>query len=135
MRHALVLLAVAAVGIMCLPDRSATGQVTQRELEQSAFDRCRQAESEMESVVASLLARARGRPEAAALLAKAQQAWIAFRDAQLRAEWPSPPSTYGSVQPMCQAMERERLTRYRTAVLRTMLAQPEGELCWGRWLE
>ncbi len=134
-RQALRLLAAAAVVLMCLESRPAVGQTTQGDLDQAAYQRCRQAEAEMERVVESLLAKAKGRPEAAARLAKAQHAWIAYRDAQLLVEWPSSPSATGSVLPMCQATERERLTRSRTADLRTLLERSEGEVCWGRWLE
>lgn len=135
MRRLLLLLAATAVGVNCLQSRPAVSEPTQADLNQAADQRCRQAEAEMESVVESLLAKAKGRPEAAARLARAQQAWIAYRDAQLVVKWPSSPSARGSVVPMCRAMERERLTRSRIADLRTLLERTEGDVCRGRWLE
>jgi uncharacterized protein YecT (DUF1311 family) len=69
-----------------------------------------------------------------AKLKEAQTAWLAFRDAHVRAFWPSDePRAYGSVHPMCVANELTRLTLARLSELRAMTSRVEGDVCACYW--
>jgi uncharacterized protein YecT (DUF1311 family) len=89
----------------------------------------------MASLLSSLATKASGHSDARTKLNRAQAAWVSYRDAHIAALWPSkdPQRTYGSVHPMCLAMERTKLTTQRVAELRLMLKAEEGEVCFGAW--
>ena len=111
-------------------------ELTQAGMNEAAYKSCQAAEAEMNRVYTQLLARAKDKPEAIATLKKAQQAWLAYREAQLAAEWSFPSgNNYGSVLRMCQAKEQERLTRLRTRELRSMLHPIKGDCCGSSWPE
>lgn len=61
--------------------------------------------------------------------ALAQQAWEAFRNAQMALLHPDDGKSRGSVEPMCTCHERAALTRARTEELRYMLRPMEGDVC------
>jgi uncharacterized protein YecT (DUF1311 family) len=71
----------------------------------------------MEGVLSSLRSKASGNPDAMAKLNRAQAAWVAYRDAHIESLWPSKTAqaSYGSVHPMCMAIERTKLTTERIA--------------------
>ncbi len=104
---------------------------TQFDLDVEAGHSLESAEREMTRVLSQLRARASGKPEAIAVLDKAQSAWTAYRDAQLHAMWPSDDKQgqYGSVFPMCFANAKATLTNKRTVELKAMLSTVEGEVC------
>lgn len=63
-----------------------------------------------------------------------QRAWIAFRDAELKAVYPDPdPAAYGSAKPMCDCSVLEGLTQQRTQELRKRWIEgtQEGDVCAG----
>ena len=63
---------------------------------------------------------------------KAQQAWIAFRDAQLNAVYPESPKLYGSANVMCRCFVLNKLTRERMETLKMWLSEDtEGDVCAG----
>lgn len=68
-------------------------------------------------------------------LKTAQRAWLAFRDAELAARFPSSDkSNYGSIYPMCADGELEAMTRKRTEELRAWLkGTQEGDVCAGSY--
>jgi uncharacterized protein YecT (DUF1311 family) len=47
----------------------------------------------------------------------AERAWVAFKDAQLKADYPGERSNYGSDLPMCECIDLAALTRDRIAQL------------------
>ena len=107
---------------------------SQADMNQTAVRDLRTAENEMNSLVARLLKMAEGKPGSIAKLKQAQSAWQAFRDAHIKAFWPSEqPGTYGSAQPMCVAMEMTRLTKARIAELRQMTTPVDGDVCGCSW--
>ncbi len=65
----------------------------------------------------------------------AQNAWAAYRDAQLAALYPhaeEEPQYYGSVYRMCYYIERQQLTTARIKELRRWIdGVEEGEVCCG----
>ena len=65
-------------------------------------------------------------------LKTAQNRWIQFRDAELKARYPDAAQEYGSVFPTCWSQEMAALTRERTRHLKIWLTGiPEGDVCAG----
>lgn len=67
-------------------------------------------------------------------LKKAQNAWIAFRDAHLEAVYPAENKAveYGSIYRDCSCIEQNTLTAARVVELKKWLTKvPEGESCRG----
>ncbi len=64
---------------------------------------------------------------------KAQQLWIQFRDAEMKAKYPDrEPGYYGSVQPMCWYIYLTALTEERTTKLKVWIdGIEEGDVCAG----
>lgn len=61
----------------------------------------------------------------------AQRLWIQLRDAELAAKYPND-GTYGSVEPMCESIYLETLTRDRIKFLSVWVTGiEEGEVCLG----
>lgn len=115
------------------PANAATAQ-SQREMNDAAGRELRAVEAEMNAALDRLFKLAEGKPRSVAKLRDAQSAWLAFRDAHIKAYWPSEESgTYGSVHPMCVAHELARLTRARLVELRAMTDRVEGDVCACQW--
>ena len=67
-----------------------------------------------------------------ARLEAAEQAWANFRDAEIKAVYPSQDaSEYGSSQPMCQCSLLTQLTQQRILQLQAWLKPSEGDVCAG----
>ncbi len=65
-------------------------------------------------------------------LKDAQRIWIQFRDAQVKAMYPGPAKSYGSIFPMCYSNYLTELTHQRTEALRVWLnGLPQGDACSG----
>ena len=113
----------------------AIGQ-TQLEMNGEAETHLRAAEADLKKAIESLESKAKGKTKALEILRSAQAAWETYRDAQLRALWPFPDTTwYGSVNPMCAAEAKAQMTRTRTRELRTMLSPTKGDVCSPEWPE
>jgi uncharacterized protein YecT (DUF1311 family) len=123
--------------IVVRPGLAPSSVQTQGEMNAEAARDLRVAETEMAALLSSLASKANRHADARTKLNRAQAAWVAYRDAHIESLWPSktPQSTYGSVHPMCRAMERTKLTAQRIAELRLMLKAEEGEVCFGAWPE
>jgi uncharacterized protein YecT (DUF1311 family) len=107
---------------------------TQLQLNRSAARELQAAEAEMNSELTRLFALASKKPRSIEKLKEAQSAWRAFRDAHVKAFWPSDEQgAYGSVHPMCVAQELARLTKERVAELRKMTRGVEGDVCACQW--
>jgi len=106
---------------------------SQAGLNQCASDGAKSADAELNRIYAKVLA---ANATDTAFLEKfkaAQRAWIAFRDAQIAARYPSP-ADYGSVLPMCESGEYEQLTRDRIKQLNAWVAgTEEGDVCAGSY--
>jgi uncharacterized protein YecT (DUF1311 family) len=102
---------------------------TQAEINDCAASEARQAETEMNDVLNGRLQQVAGDAVALKKLEAAQAAWLAYRDAELAARFPSdqPQSEYGSVFPTCWQLARARLFQDRTRALRVSSA--EGDVC------
>ena len=90
------------------------------------------ADAELNRVYRQLLAANEADKVSTEKLKNAQRAWIAFRDAELEAIYPTtddPRLTYGSVYPMCYCIAQQSLTEERTKQLKRMLSGKEGDVC------
>jgi len=123
--------------VLCATTSANLGNVqTQLDMNQAAFRELEAAEAEMNTELEHLfkLAHAAGELGSAAKLEQAQAAWLAYREAHVRALWPSEePGAYGSVHSMCVAHELTRLTLARLAELRSMTDWVEGDVGACRW--
>jgi uncharacterized protein YecT (DUF1311 family) len=116
------------------PDSAVPEAETQAGMNEEAEKSFLAAEREMKRALDSLLARKGASPDAVQKLERAQNAWLAYRDAQLEADFPFPDKgAYGSVYPMCAVGVKEGMTRDRTQELQAMLKPEEGDVCASRW--
>ena len=109
---------------------------TQSELNGCAAADLLEADAELDRVYHRIRKAYAGDPEFLDELRAAQRAWVKLRDADLALKFPhatdDPRAHYGSAFPMCEAAERARLTRERTAFLERWLVDVEqGDVCAG----
>jgi uncharacterized protein YecT (DUF1311 family) len=104
---------------------------TQADLNQCASRDDASADEELKRTYQELLKRVASDPIATKKIEASEQAWIAFREAQLAAVYPAEDKReYGSVFPMCVNLLRADLTRERTKMLKEMMRKPvEGDVC------
>ena len=89
------------------------------------------ADKELNMVYQKILKEYAAQPLFVKKLKVAQRLWIQLRDAELAAKYPKGGS-YGSVEPMCESLYLESLTRERTKFLKIWLTGiPEGDVCSG----
>ena len=100
------------------------------ELNACADDDYRSADKELNKVYHALLNEEADDPAFIAKLRTAQKAWLAFRDAELEAEFAcaeeDPRHCWGSMLPMCKSTFLAKLTRERTRRLKTLLGEGRG---------
>jgi uncharacterized protein YecT (DUF1311 family) len=98
---------------------------TQADLNQCASHDDASAEDELNQTYQELLVRAASDAIAVKKIAAAQQAWIAFREAQIAALYPAEnKGEYGTVFPMCVNLLRAEFARERIKVLKGMFKKP-----------
>jgi uncharacterized protein YecT (DUF1311 family) len=104
---------------------------TQLDLNTCAAEKLRSEDTKLDRVYQELLERTKSDPVATAKIRSAQEAWVAFRDAQLEALFPADDKQdqYGSAYPMCAAAARAQLTAERTKMLESMVHPVEGDMC------
>lgn len=106
----------------------------QMELNEKACAAYKKVDAEMNRVYQQILSENRADTLFVQKMRAAQRAWLVFRDAHLEAMYPAADkrAAYGSVNPMCQCMELEKLTDERTRVLRQWVDGIEqGDVCGG----
>jgi uncharacterized protein YecT (DUF1311 family) len=105
---------------------------TQHELNECAKKALAEAESEMQRVTRQIRTHNAQLPEFLNEFEKAQKAWAAFRDAELKALFPLDTAEYGSVFPMCYLLWKAELTRQRIDQLKRWVdGVEEGDVCAG----
>jgi uncharacterized protein YecT (DUF1311 family) len=107
---------------------------TQMELNEKACVAYKTADAEMNKVYRRILSENRADKLFVQKMRAAQRAWLVFRDAHLEALYPAADkrAAYGTVNPMCQCMELEKLTNERVSVLRQWGdGIEEGDVCGG----
>lgn len=125
----LVLLFFVRTTLAAAADVELAGE-TQAELNDSAGAALKASEAEMKKLLDVLIRKAAKDSASLAKLRESQKAWEHYRDAQLAARWPHQErEQYGSVLPMCFALEKKGLTDERVAQLRSMDSHTEGDVC------
>ncbi len=107
---------------------------SQGQLNQDADAAYRKADQELNRVYQQILKEYRTKTAFLQSLKTAQQRWIQFRDAEMKARYPATNSLveYGSFFPVCYSNGLEELTKARTKQLRLWLTGiPEGDMCNG----
>jgi uncharacterized protein YecT (DUF1311 family) len=103
---------------------------TQAELNECGSSDAKKADDELDRTYRQLLKKVARDPVALQKIRAAQKAWVAFRDAQIAALYPSEnKQQYGTVFPMCADLDLADLTRQRTKMLQEMLNSVEGDVC------
>ncbi len=107
--------------------------VTQSEMNQCASSELQAAEAESQQTYADLLQRYGQDSVYGKNLEKAQQAWLAYRDAHLGFVYPETDAQgqYGSVHSMCRQTLLTALTEDRAKTLKQIQAAEEGDVCLG----
>lgn len=124
---------LSCCAVLILMPSTSRAQGTQRDLNDGASIALRRADSTLSAVYGQLVAKYSADTVALRKLRAAQQAWLAFRDADVEATFPAvgPQRAYGSVLPTCISDLLEELTKVRIAQLRTALRPQEGDVCAG----
>jgi uncharacterized protein YecT (DUF1311 family) len=108
---------------------------TQTDMNECAAKEAHQADDALNSTYQELLRKLKDDKTATVRVVAAERAWIAFRDAELAADWPVPDGEnpnllFGSVHPFCYYNELARLTRERLKTLSDrMRHEEEGDVC------
>ena len=104
---------------------------TQSEMNSCEFAQYAKVDAELNSVYLKLMAKYKSDDEFVKRLKIAQESWLKFRDADLASLYyqENKPGAYGSVHPMCKALELIRLTNERVKELKEMLNPEEGDVC------
>lgn len=100
------------------------GADTQAELNACAQEEAVRIDEEMQAVYRALLSKAAGKT-ARAKIRRAQQAWLAFRDAYLDARFPASDKQreYGSIYPSELNLLKVKLTEQHVASLQDLLSE------------
>jgi len=112
---------------------SSFGQ-SQAQMNQQADAAYRKADQELNRTYQQILKEYRTRTVFLQSLKAAQQRWLQFRDAEMKARYPAANTQfeYGSFFPVRYSNGLEELTKARTKQLRVWLTGlPEGEMCGG----
>lgn len=107
---------------------------SQAAMNQEADVAYRKADQELNRVYQQIFKEYRAQPAFLQSLKTAQQRWLQFRDAEMKARYPATNSLveYGSFFPVCYSNGLEELTKARTKQLRLWLTGiPEGDTCNG----
>jgi uncharacterized protein YecT (DUF1311 family) len=104
---------------------------TQSEMSACETERYQKADAELNRVFQQLLAKHAARKRFTQKLRLAEEAWIKFRDAHIESLYSEENTlyAYGSVFPMCKAIQLTSLTATRTQFLKNMLSPVEGDVC------
>ena len=116
------------------PEKQCGDYATQSEMNDCAAQESRKADEALNATYQELISKIKSDSTATVKLIAAEKAWIAFRDAELAAEWPVPdgenPSLlYGSVHPFCYFNELTAMTLERQKTLKAFMRREEGDVC------
>ena len=107
---------------------------SQAAMNQEADAAYRKADQELNRTYQQIFKEYRTKTAFLQSLKAAQQRWIQFRDAEMKARYPAANAQfeYGSFFPVCYSNGLEELTKARTKQLRLWLTGiPEGDMCNG----
>ncbi|HEY9784875.1 MAG TPA: lysozyme inhibitor LprI family protein [Candidatus Obscuribacterales bacterium] len=107
---------------------------TQLDMNEGAAADYNKADQELNRVYKQILSKHKANKIFIDKFIKAEQAWVAFRDAQLAARFPLPRENYGSMYLMCKYIELTILTNDRIKQLKPWIAGvKEGDGCTGSY--
>jgi uncharacterized protein YecT (DUF1311 family) len=117
-----------------VPEKQCGDYDTQSEMNECAAREAHKADVALNATYKALIQELKGDKTAITKLVAAEKAWIAFRDAELAADWPvadgeNPNLRYGSVHPFCYYNELSAMTQEREKTLRNRLHHEEGDVC------
>ena len=107
---------------------------TQASMTQAACNKLKNADAALSRVYQQILNAKADDPNFVKAFREAQTAWLAFRDAHVRAIYPDPdPNAYGTAYSMCHCAFVERMTTQRSKELQHLWVQgiDEGDVCTG----
>ncbi len=107
---------------------------TQSEMNDCAAREAKKADTALNKTYQQLLSKISDNKTATARVVAAEKAWIAFRDAELAAEWPvaqgdDPNVLYGSAHPLCYYGELAAMKLQRVETLKELMRYEEGDVC------
>ena len=119
--------------IICVFTLSSSFGQSQLDINQNEYNSYEKAEREINVVYQKIIKEYRADTEFIKNLKTAQRLWIQFRDADLKARYPTrTQGYYGSVQPMCVSIYLTQLTNDRIKTLMVWLTGiKEGDVCSG----
>ena len=126
--------AVSAVLISLVVVVHQGGAQSQREIESRTCAAYQAAEKELNDVYDAVLARYAEDREFVTKLKRSQRAWVAYRDAELAALYPSKDkqASYGSMYETCSCDAQSQMIAQRIETLRQWLTGiEEGNVCAG----
>src|ERR1700691_5174675 len=131
MKYLLAVLIVACSSLPCVSQSSdeyracSSGAKNQAEMTSCANQEAARADSDLNNVYRTLLAKAQPQPEAVAKIKAAERAWIGYRDAYIGAMYPAAnkQAQYGSIFPMEADLLRAKLTTQQVEALKDLLRQ------------
>ncbi|QJB34472.1 DUF1311 domain-containing protein [Chitinophaga oryzae] len=112
---------------------SLTGMAqTQSDMNKQAGQEYKEADKKLNTIYQEILKKYAANKTFITNFREAQRLWVQLRDAQLKAMYPGPAKSYGSMFPMCKATYLTELTNQRTEAIRVWLnGLPPGETCTG----
>ncbi|MGH9775046.1 MAG: lysozyme inhibitor LprI family protein [Candidatus Acidiferrales bacterium] len=104
---------------------------TQGEMNDCEVKSYRKADGQLNEIFQKLLAKYAADKQFIEKLRLAEEAWVRFRDTVIESHYSAQDklAVYGSVWPMCYALELTELTVERTKELKLMLSPFEGDVC------
>jgi uncharacterized protein YecT (DUF1311 family) len=134
LRNLLLVLGIISTvkfGIALQDDPCLKIEGSQTELNQCEGKQFQKADTALNHAYRQLLTKYKSNSTFLTKLKAAQLAWLKYRDAQLDVFYyrDDKQSSYGSVYPMCFAMQRTYMTAARTKELESMLTYTEGDVC------
>jgi uncharacterized protein YecT (DUF1311 family) len=120
-----VLLFAAVIPLSIAHAENCQNAVKQDEMNDCAYEAYKRSDAELNALYKQIMSRTKDDSNTAALLIKAQRAWMAFRDAECT--FMTSGSVGGSVHPMALSSCLERLSRARVMDLKWYLHCSEGD--------
>ena len=138
-----IIVALSLLGSACLSDAQLDEAAVERcgnlhsqsEMSDCAASEAHKVDNALNSTYQEVLRKLKSNKTATARMVAAEKAWIAFRDAELAADWPvadgaNPNLLYGSVHSFCYYNARTALTLERLKTLSDrMRHEEEGDVC------
>jgi len=128
--RSVVMMIVLAAAIVAIAMPALLRAQTQGEMNGDACNDAAGADAQLTQTYTQVLAAHADDEVFLVKIKAAEKAWSAFRDAEIKAVYPSEDSFNGSALPMCTCTERAQLTKDRIKQLQSWLKKSE-DVCAG----